>query len=78
MSKKFGKSETLTFVLEKAELETTKRFEETRRAPRFPLSLVAAMELAVTRDAKLPAAAKVVIWSRLVKIFGALRMDDLQ
>ena len=76
--KKFGKSETLKLVLDSAELETSKRLEETRRAPRFPLSLVAAMELAVARDTSLPAAARVVLWSRLVKIYGSLRMDDLQ
>ena len=49
-----------------------------QRAPRFPLSLVAAMELAVAMDETLPDAARVVLWARLVKTYGALRMDDLQ
>ena len=76
--RRFGKLETLKYVLEKAELETSKKLEEVRRAPRFPLSLVAAMELSVAQDGSLPAAARVVIWTRLVKIYGSLRMDDLQ
>ena len=76
--KKFGRSETLKFVLDKAELEATQQLEGVRRAPRFPLSLVAAMELAVAQDDCLPDAARVVVWSRLVKVYGALRMDDLQ
>ena len=77
LDSKIGKSETLKFIMEKTEQETPKQMEAVRRAPRFPLSLVAAMELAVSRNMELPAAARVVLWSRLVKIYGALRMDDL-
>ena len=33
------------------------------------------MELAATRDESLPAAARVVLLARLVKVYGALRMD---
>ena len=56
-------------MLEMAELETTKKLEEIRRAPRFPLSLTAAMEVAVAQDTGFPVAAKVAIWLRLLKIY---------
>ena len=78
VERRFAKSETLRFVLEKAELETGQRLDEIKRAPRFPLSVVAAMELAVARDLDLPVGARVVLWARLIKLYGSLRMDDLQ
>ena len=50
----------------------------TKKALRFPVSVVAALELAVKAEDRLPAGARVLAWARLLKIYGALRMDDLQ
>ena len=51
--------------------------EETKRAPRFPLSLIAALEVAVA-NASLTKGMRIVAWTRLLKVYGTLRADDLQ
>ena len=39
--------------------------------------MVAALELAVKVEDRLPVGGRVLAWARLLKIYGALRMDDL-
>ena len=65
-------------VVERAKADAGEAHEEIRRAPRFPVSLIAALEVAVVDEALLPRGLRVVAWARLVKIFGVLRTDDLQ
>ena len=51
--------------------------EDVKRAPRFPLIVLMSMELGAM-DAELPRALRIVLWSRLVKVYGGLRADDLR
>ena len=48
-----------------------------KKAPRIPALMIVAMELGVLCDA-VPLVLRVVLWSRLLKIFGVLRADDLR
>ena len=48
-----------------------------KKAVRFPLTVVATMELAVMDEA-LPVVVRVVLWARLLKVYGGLRADDLR
>ena len=50
---------------------------EVKKAPRFPLYVVGAMELSVVSTSH-PVVLRVCWWIRLLKIFGGLRSDDLQ
>ena len=48
-----------------------------KRAPRFPLVLLCALEGMVLDSSALPVL-RVVAWTRLLKVYGVLRADDLQ
>jgi len=48
-----------------------------KKAPRFPVAVIASMELGVL-DGSVAPVLRVVMWSRLLKIYGSLRGDDLQ
>jgi hypothetical protein len=50
--------------------------ESVKKAPRFPLSVVAALEVQVM-DRGLPVVVRIVTWMRLLKVFGVLRSDDI-
>ena len=65
-------------ALENAEVTLTTEGTVIKKALRFPVSVVAALELAVTAEDRLPVGPRVLAWARLSNIYGALRMDDLQ
>jgi len=48
-----------------------------RKAPRLPLTVVAALECKVVNDFAL-VGIRILAWSRLVKVYGTLRADDLR
>ena len=62
--------------LESAVVEAAAGKETVDKAPRFPLGVIAALELMVS----LPGTALLLkgAWARLVQIYGVLRMDDMQ
>ena len=49
----------------------------TRRAPRYPVVFIQSLE-AMVEDDKLLLGLRAVAWIKLVKIWGALRWDDIQ
>ncbi len=51
--------------------------EAVKKAPRFPLIVIGALECKVMNDEEL-LGMRVVAWARLIKIFGVLRWGDLQ
>ena len=51
--------------------------KDIKKAVRFPLTLISMMEMAVMDEA-LPVAARLVLWARLIKVYGGLRSDDLR
>ena len=62
-------------AVDTAALEASQGKPTTRRAPRFPVAILAALEVAVS-DRALPTYLRGVAWLRLVKIWGTLRFDD--
>ena len=74
---RFASSEGFCLTIERARADTPESEEATKRAPRFPLSLIAALEVAVVSES-LTKGMRVVAWARLLKIYGTLRADDLQ
>ena len=48
-----------------------------KKAVRFPLLVVGGMEEAVV-DESVPVAARILLWVRLMKVYGVLRADDVQ
>ena len=64
-------------TVDKATAEAEEGAKEQLRAPRFPVVVLGALEKLVL-DTKVRVVLRVVAWARLVKVFGALRADDLQ
>ena len=50
---------------------------EVKKAPRFPLYVVGAMEQNIMAETH-PLVLRICWWIRLLKVFGGLRSDDLQ
>ena len=75
---KFANHDMVRKVLENAEVTLSTGGTVIKKALRFPVSVVAALELAVKAEDRLPVGARALAWARLLKIHGALRMDDLQ
>ena len=71
------KSSLLVRSFEQAEADMQAAGTDRRKAPRLPAVVVAALELLVCDWGAAPAA-RVVAWARLLKVYGALRADDLQ
>jgi hypothetical protein len=78
MGRKFTNNEQFRRVVERAKTDAGEAQGEVRRAPRFPVSLIAALEVAVVNEDCFPRGLRVVAWARLLKVFGVLRTDDLQ
>ena len=78
VEKKYSGHEQLRRMIERAKVDAGERQEETKRAPRFPVSIIVALEVAVASEGELPRGLRVVAWARLLKIYGVLRTDDLQ
>ena len=51
--------------------------EAVKKAPRFPLVMLGAMECMVMNEDRV-LGMRIVAWARLVKVYGVLRWDDLQ
>ena len=75
---RLSSSDQLRLYLEKAAADVGCKLEAIRRAPRFPVAVVAAMEVAVVRDLEAPVALRIVWWMCLLKVWGVLRTDDIQ
>ena len=69
--------EGLKKSIERATAEAEEGGKEQLRAPRFPVVVLGGLEKLVG-DLKVPVVLRVVAWTRLVKVYGALRADDLQ
>ena len=65
-------------LVESSRADAEAEGKETKKAPRFPVSLLMAMEVAVADARLLPRGLRVVVWARLIKAYGVLRTDDLQ
>ena len=80
-SQRLTNSDQLKLYFDKMALDAGAMLDSVRRAPRFPLVVVAAMERMVvesTGDLSTRRPLIVVIWARLLKLYGSLRTDDLQ
>jgi hypothetical protein len=75
---RFSNNEQFRRVVERAKTDAGEAQGEIKRAPRFPVSLIAALEVAVVSEVPFPKGLRVVAWARLLKIYGVLRTDDLQ
>ena len=75
---KHADNDLLRRTFEKVELLVNSGTAPVKKALRFPISVIAALELAVAAEDRLPVGARVSAWARLLKINGNLRMDDLQ
>ena len=75
---RLGGNEQVRRYLEKAGAEVGEGLGTVKRAPRFPLAVVASLELAVLAEDRLPEGLRVLAWMRLVKVYGVLRADDIQ
>ena len=78
LGRRFTNNEQFRRVVERAKADAGESQGEIKRAPRFPVSLIAALEVAVVNEECFPLGLRVVAWARLLKIFGVLRTDDLQ
>jgi len=74
---KFGKNDLVRRLLEKASVDAGAGLVRVARAPRFPLCVLASLEVMVC-DTLVPMGLRVVAWTRLLKTYGVLRSDDLQ
>lgn len=74
---KLHKRDGIKKCVEKAKADAEDGIAEKTRAPRLPVVVIAGLECAVF-DADLPLCLRIVAWARLLKVFGALRTDDLQ
>ena len=68
----------LKLYLDRMGMEMARPAEATVKAPRFPVSVVAALEVAVTDENSLLVGLRVVAWCRLIKVYGVMRTDDLK
>ena len=77
-NRRFSNHELFRRIIERANVEAEEALEEITRAPRFPISLIVALETAVIDEDSMPAGLRVVAWCRLLKVYGVMRMDDLK
>ena len=70
-------SDLVKKVVEKTIADAEDGSLERVRAPRLPIVMVAALEFKVL-DEHCPVCLRVVAWTRLLKIYGVMRSDDLQ
>ena len=78
---KLGNQDLVCRMLEKAVAEGVDQLGEIKRAPRMPIVLVVELEALVgssTEATGIDKTRAVVAWSRLLKLYGAMRADDLQ
>ena len=75
---KYPDNDLLRRTLENVELLVNSGTAPVKKALRFPISVIAALELAVAAEDRNPVGARVSAWARLLKINGSLSMDDLQ
>ena len=64
-------------ALQWAEAELANDMLQVRKAPRFPVVILVALELKVV-DGQAPLVLRVFAWVRLLKVYGGLRWDDIQ
>ena len=74
---RFADNEQFRLMIEKVLVEVNVNTGEVVRAPRFPVSVVVAMEVAVMTE-EIADGLRVLLWARLLKVFGVMRMDDLR
>jgi hypothetical protein len=73
----FGKHEFVRKNVDRADVVARTGADAVMKAPRLPIVVIGALECKVMcPDA--PLGIRVVAWSRLVKVYGTLRWDDLQ
>ena len=73
----FGRHLMLKLCIERAVVVLGAESEVARKAPRIPLVILAALENKVV-SGDLLVGVRIVAWTRLVKVYGSLRADDLQ
>ena len=76
-SEKISRLEVVKRCVERETEEAECVARERVRAPRFPALLIASLEMAVC-DGGVAVCLRVAAWARLLKIYGAMRADDLQ
>jgi len=76
-SAKLSNLDMVKRFLEKAALDAAVGQVRVQKAPRMPVAALVALELAVS-DTSLEEGLRVVVWSRLLKVYGVMRADDLQ
>ena len=74
---RFADNEQFRLMIEKVLVEVNVNTGDVVRAPRFPVSVVVAMEVAVMTE-EIAGGLRVLLWARLLKVFGVMRMDDLR
>ena len=73
----FGRHLMLKLCIERAIVVLGTESEVAKKAPRIPLVIIAALENKVV-SSDLLVGVRVIAWTRLLKIYGSLRADDLQ
>ena len=73
----FGRHLMLKLCVERAIVVLGSESEVARKAPRIPLVILAALENKVV-SGDLLVGIRIIAWTRLVKVYGSLRADDLQ
>ena len=73
----FGRNLILKLSIERAVVVRGADSEVARKAPRIPLVVIVALESKVV-SGDLLVGVRILAWTRLVKIYGSLRADDLQ
>ena len=74
---RFSGDSQIKLLVESARADAEAGSESVKRAPRFPVSLLMSLEVAVM-DERVPRGLRVVAWARLIKAYGVLRTDDMQ
>ena len=77
VEEKLSNQDMVRKFLENAATQVTDGSAEIVKAPRFSLAMLVSLETLVA-DFKMPKALRVLAWARLVKVYGALRADDMQ
>ena len=73
----FGKHEFVRKNVDRADVVARTGANAVMKAPRFPIVVIGALECKVLCP-EAPLGMRVMAWSRLIKIYGTLRWDDLQ
>ena len=74
---RFAGHELFMKNVERANILMTTGALDVRKAPRFTLALIGALEVYVVGENH-PLGLRILAWVRLIKVFGVLRWDDLQ